>query len=160
MWTNSKKSQLQSLGPRSPRPFCPSSTPDSANPGATCLKSTPRAEAASERGRGLGLLEWRGWERRRLPGLPWQYKEESQDGGIYMVMIIAFANCIYCADLPASPVLHSESLSRSQNFPKQCYRLPIYFCLLSQSPGSVTRMLPLPRHWGRLWWLCKVLEIL
>lgn len=28
-----------------------------------------------------------------------------------MLMLIAFANCIYCADLPASPVQHSESLS-------------------------------------------------
>lgn len=51
----------------------------------------------------------RGWERRRLSGLPWQYTEESQEGGIYLPMLIAFANCIYCADLPTSPVLLSES---------------------------------------------------
>lgn len=47
-------------------------------------------------------------------GLPWQYKEESREGGIYMLMLIAFANCIYCADLPASLVPHSESLNCSQ----------------------------------------------
>lgn len=105
------------------------------NPGALCLTSAPRVQAVSEKWRETGAAEMEEVGKEEAARVAVAIQRRMSRGGIYMLMLIAFANCIYCADLPASPVHHSESLSCSQSFSKPWVPYPSHF-ILSSSPQA------------------------